>query len=329
MPAQPLDSSTVVDLVTAATAAPSLHNAQPWRFRHRSGSDTLALRADLGRAMPRTDPDNRGLHIGCGAALLNLRVAAAHHGLHAEAALLPDPADPGLLAVVRLTGAARADTEPARLFPAVARRHTSRHPFEERELPAGLQDKLGEAARAEGAELWFPDRWHLESLLGDILDAEGRDSLDPERLQDIHRWTLVGPAEAATAVEGIPEYAFGPRKRGGRAPVRDFAGRRPMPGRPSAVFETTPNLALLGTAHDHPADWLRAGQAMERVLLAATLAGLATSLTSHALEEQDLRETVRDPGSSMGFVQMVLRLGYGPMGTATPRRPVREVLEIV
>ncbi|MEV0173572.1 nitroreductase family protein [Streptomyces sp. NPDC050803] len=326
MPAQPLDSSTVIDLVTAATAAPSLHNAQPWRFRHVSADRTLELRADLGRAMPRTDPDNRGLHLGCGAALLNLRVAAAHLGRSTETVLLPDPAAPELLATARLTGTARPDTELARLFPAIARRHTSRHPFEDREIPAGLQDKLCEAARLEGAQLTFPDRWHLESLLGDILDAEGRDSLDPERLEDIYRWTRT--EDSATAADGIPVEAFGPRKRGGRAPVRDFAGRRPIPGRPSAVFESTPNLALLGTTDDHPADWLRAGQAMERVLLAATLAGLATSLTSHALEEQDLRETVRDPESAMGFVQMVLRLGYGPTGAGTSRRPVHEVLEI-
>jgi hypothetical protein len=36
---------------------------------------------------------------------------------------------------------------------------------------------------------------------------------------------------------------------------------------------------------------------------------------------------MRDPESSMGFVQMVLRIGYGPQGPSTPRRPLAEVLE--
>ncbi|MGP3948973.1 hypothetical protein [Streptomyces sp. 7N604] len=70
------------------------------------------------------------------------------------------------------------------------------------------------------------------------------------------------------------------------------------------------------------------GQALERVLLQATLDGLATSLTSHALEWPELRWVVHDPQSAMGFVQMVLRLGYGERVPATPRRPVEEVLEI-
>lgn len=54
---------------------------------------------------------------------------------------------------------------------------------------------------------------------------------------------------------------------------------------------------------------------------------LATSLTSHALEDRELRLPVRDPASGTGQVQMVLRLGYGPGGPATPRRPVADVLD--
>lgn len=48
------------------------------------------------------DPTTRALHVGCGAALLNLRVAAAHHGLAAATTLLPAPSDPAFLAAVRL-----------------------------------------------------------------------------------------------------------------------------------------------------------------------------------------------------------------------------------
>ncbi|MEU6541295.1 nitroreductase family protein [Streptomyces sp. NPDC047000] len=328
MQAQPLDTTTVTGLVAAATAAPSLHNAQPWRFRYRTATAVFELRPDLSRAMPRTDPDHRGLHLGCGAAVFNLRVAAAHAGLHTDTRILPAPTDPMLLATVTVTGSGAADAGLARLQPAVARRHTSRHPFEDRPVPGGLAHELAGAARQEGAQLDFPDLWHVEALLDHIHDVEGRDSLDPERYEDVRHWTRVGEQNTA-AVDGVPDYAFGPRRTGGRAPVRDFAdGRHDLAGRPGAVFETAPNLALLGTRQDHPADWLRAGQAMERILLLATLRGLATSLTSHSLERHDLRELARDPESSMGYVQMVLRLGYGLPGTASPRRPVTDVLEI-
>ncbi|MCC5033861.1 nitroreductase family protein [Streptomyces sp. WAC 00631] len=341
MPGRPLDTTLVTDLVREATAAPSMHNAQPWRFRHRPGSRTVELRGDPERAMPHADPDHRALHLGCGAALFNLRVAAAGEGLRPGVRLLPDPSDPGLLASVHLTGTdgagpeeggrARPGTDPglAELRPAIPLRHTSRSPFTDRRIPEDLRARLAEAARAEGADLAFPGIWHLRSVLSLVQDAEGRSGTDPGLRAELERWIRTGADVSARAGDGVPDYAFGPRPYGGRATVRDFAGRDAPPDREQAVFETSPQLALLGTAEDRPADWLRAGQAMERVLLLATREGLVSSLTSQALEWPDLRWLVRDPQTSMGVVQMVIRLGYGPTGPQTPRRPVEEVLDLV
>ncbi|SCK11467.1 Nitroreductase family protein [Streptomyces sp. WMMB 714] len=328
MPERELDAKTVASLITDATAAPSMHNAQPWRFRFLSGPRAVQLYADLDRAMPQTDPSRRALHLGCGAALFNLRVAAAHAGWEPETHLLPDPENPQLLATVHLTDPVRAGGRLAGLHPAVSRRHTSRHPFSDKEVPEQLRTALREAAAEEGAQLTFPGAWHIDLLLELVRDAEGHDTLHPDRFDDVARWTRIGAADSDTATDGIPEYAFGPRKRDGKAPVRDFAGRRPVADRGTTAFEQNPQLALLGTGSDQPADWLRAGQAMERVLLLATLEGLATALTSHPLEVPELRRLTRDPLSDTGAAQMVLRLGYGPQGTGTPRRPVDEVLKM-
>ncbi|MFF7646084.1 Acg family FMN-binding oxidoreductase [Streptomyces canus] len=325
-----LDEKTVATLVAEAVAAPSMHNAQPWRFRFVTGERLVLLHADPERAMPHSDPDNRALHIGCGAALFNLRVAAVHADLVPQTRLLPDPQDPLLLAAVHLADPAgrSRDDDLARLHPAIRQRHTSRHPFAEKDVPEDVRATLQDAAAREGADLLMPGPWHAETVLDLVRDAESRDLMDPDANEDLVRWTRLGP-EADTAVDGVPEYAFGPRRRDGRAPVRDFSGRRPVADRGTTTFERTPHLALLSTHGDGPADWLRAGQALERVLLEATLADLATSLTSHALEDRDLRLLTRDPGSGTGQVQMVLRLGYGPRGPATPRRAVADVLVFV
>ncbi|MCX4767980.1 nitroreductase family protein [Streptomyces sp. NBC_01275] len=333
MSVRELDTTTVTALVEDASAAPSMHNAQPWRFRFLRGDSTFQVYSDLERAMPQADPTTRGLHLGCAAALFNLRVAAAHAGWAAAAELLPDPADPRLLAVVRLTSPAlpgndlEMDLTP--LYPAIQRRRTSRQPFTDEAIPQAIKDALSAAALLEGARLVFPDAWHVRTLLDLVHDAEGRDAMDAAAYEELRQWTRDGTGAAETASDGVPEYAFGPRRRSGRAPVRDFAGRRTVPGREAAAFENAPQLAVLGTVRDLPRDWLLAGQAMERVLLQATLDGLATSLTSQALEWPELRWTVRDPQSAMGFIQMVFRLGYGPPVPGTPRRPVHEVLDIV
>ncbi|MGW6612003.1 Acg family FMN-binding oxidoreductase [Streptomyces erythrochromogenes] len=319
---------TVIRLVGDAVTAPSMHNAQPWKFVFHVGGGVLALYGDPERAMTRTDPDHRSLHLGCAAALFNLRVSAAWNGLSVHVQLLPDDAEPWLLATVTIDEAADADREPGALHDAVRRRHTSRYPFDAEPVPPALLDGLRAAAHLEGCRLTVPDTWHIDTVLGLVRDAEHREEIDPLARAETTTWTSRTPSETGTRRDGIPAAAFGPKASGGPAPVRDFGWVNPIPNRGWAVFEQRPQLALLSTRGDTRSDWLRAGQAMERVLLQATADGLATSMTSHPLEWPELRRTVRDPLTAMGQVQMVFRLGYGPAGPGTPRRPVSEILDV-
>ncbi|MEU3347201.1 nitroreductase family protein [Streptomyces sp. NPDC006700] len=329
MTAEPPGVNAVEALVEAAAAAPSLHNAQPWAFRYLRDTGVLRLYADPQRALPRTDPVNRGMRMGCGAALLNLRAAAAAAGLAPVVRLLPDPNQQDFLAEADLCGTGPPDGALARLGPAIGRRHSSRLPFRDEAVPAAVRERLREAARAEGAQLSFPGAWHVQAILELVRDAEGREALDPEVRGETERWTHTELSGAARAADGVPGEAFGPRPRGTTAPLRDFAVGRPMPGRGWAAFEKDPNIALLGTARDEAVDWLRAGQALERVLLRATADGLVASVTSQPLEWPEIRWAVRDPVSAMAHVQMVIRLGYGPEGHASPRRPVADLLDVL
>jgi nitroreductase len=74
------------------------------------------------------------------------------------------------------------------------------------------------------------------------------------------------------------------------------------------------------------ADWLRAGQALQRVLLTATNRGIAATPLTQPLETADAW-LVRDPRSGSEQPQMILRIGYGLPVQPAPRRPVPEVLD--
>ncbi|WP_329285331.1 Acg family FMN-binding oxidoreductase [Streptomyces sp. NBC_00691] len=319
---RPLVTSLIEDAVTA----PSMHNAQPWKFVARTGAGVIELHGDPLRAMPVEDPDHRALRLGCGAALFGLRVGAAHRGLRASLRLLPDPEDRWHFADVELHGPDDVDRGLAALHAALSRRHTSRFPFTEERIPSEVIDGLRASALLEGCRLVVPGDWHTDAVLEIVHDAERFEAADAAVRAEIAAWTRTGASGEGSGTEGIPSYAFGPRQYDVTSPVRDFDSPRQVPGRASAAFERRPQIALLGTVEDGPREWLQAGQALHRVLLQATLDGLSTSLMSQPLEWSELRSVISDPASTTAFVHMVLRLGYGPQGRATPRRPVSEVL---
>ncbi|MFG2895604.1 Acg family FMN-binding oxidoreductase [Streptomyces zaomyceticus] len=319
---RPLVTSLIEDAVTA----PSMHNAQPWKFVHTAGTGVIELHGDPLRRMPHEDPDHRALHLGCGAALFGLRVAAAHRDRHAVVRLLPRPDDPWHFADVELLGPGDPEPGLASLHSALSRRHTSRFPFTEERVSAELIDALRAAALLEGCRFDVPGAWHTDTVLGIVHDSERSEAADEAVRAEIAAWTRTGGSDVGSGTEGIPAYAFGPRQYDVTSPVRDFDPPRRMTDRPAARFEKEPQIALLSTAEDTPRQWLTAGQGLHRVLLRATLDGLSTSLMSQPLEWPELRSVARDPESAAGFVQMVVRLGYGPKGRATPRRPVSEVL---
>ncbi|MFD5891729.1 Acg family FMN-binding oxidoreductase [Streptomyces sp. NPDC060334] len=270
-----------------------MHNAQPWRFVYRPGSGFVELHGDPERAMTRTDPNHRALHVGCAAALFNLRVSAVGHGLRTRVRLLPDGLQPWLLAEVAIDGSFDEDQDLAVLHDALRRRHTGRFPFSDEPVPDALMDGLRRAARLEGCRLSVPGEWHMGTVLDLVRGAEHREGIDPLVRAETAAWAAPPQAPTGTRLDGIPATAFGPRSSGGASPVRDFGRDRPDPDRGWAVFEKRPQLALLGTPTDTRVDWLRAGQALERVLLQATADGLATSMTSQPLPR---RPSGADPG---------------------------------
>jgi nitroreductase len=66
-----LNAATLEKLISAAVAAPSIHNTQPWRFRLDPATSTVEVYAAPERALLHTDPDGRAVHISAGAALFN------------------------------------------------------------------------------------------------------------------------------------------------------------------------------------------------------------------------------------------------------------------
>ncbi|MFF9773947.1 Acg family FMN-binding oxidoreductase [Streptomyces sp. NPDC013978] len=318
MQTREVDASAVQALLAAAVAAPSVHNTQPWRFGLDPDNTSILVRVDRGRRLPVADPQLRAQYLSVGAAVFNIRVAAEFLGWEPVVRLRPAPDDADLLATVQLTEPAEG-WQPTlnELYGAVERRHTSRMPFTGRPVPDPIVHEMISSARAEGAHLEVPDIMATRRLLRLTAAAEARNAGHPARAAEARTWITAPGADAAY---GIPFTALGPRDASGRIPVRDFTGALPVPQLPALRFERHAQAALLWTSHDGRDDWLRAGQALERVLLTATVHGVRTSMLHQAMEWPDLRDAMAGSRRRCS-PQLLIRFGYGPEGARTPRAP--------
>ncbi|MFF4591197.1 Acg family FMN-binding oxidoreductase [Streptomyces sp. NPDC001388] len=315
MQTREVDAAAVQSLLAAAVAAPSIHNTQPWRFGLDPVTLTLEVRADRRRTLPMTDPDLRAQHLSVGAAVFNLRVAAAHLGWEPLVRLVPAADDPDLVATVQLTRSGEDGPDPlGHLYDVIERRHTSRMPFTGRPVPEPVVAEMIGAARAEGAHLEVPDILGTRRLLHLTHAGELRNASHPGRTAEARTW-LTAPGRDAPY--GIPVAALGALDASGRIPMRDFTGRLPVPQLPALRFERHAQVALLWTVRDRREDWLRAGEALQHVLLTATAHGVRTSMLHQAMEWTDLRAAT--VGSSRRCPQLLIRFGYGHDGGRTPR----------
>jgi hypothetical protein len=93
-----------------------------------------------------------------------------------------------------------------------------------------------------------------------------------------------------------------------------------------ALAMSSPMVLVLGTDHDELCDWITAGEAMEAVLLRASALGLAASFLNQPIEEPALRRPISAASHHPGHVQLVLRVGWAPASSATPRRDLDDVV---
>jgi hypothetical protein len=306
-----------------ATLAPSVHNTQPWRFV--LGPDTLEIHADRLRQLSVLDPAARQLVISCGCALFNIRVALASQGYLIDVARFPDPIRSNLLARVTVMGRT-AEADPIAALDAVLElRRSNRRQFAEDPVPSELVADLRSAATAEASVL-FPikKREHLLITASLSQQADRAQQADPGYRAELRRWTT----DNVRRLDGVPTAAI-PHVDGRSEddiPIRDFDtyGAGALPAATHSSLRQC--LLLLGTTSDSAWGWLRAGEALERVLLEVTRHGFASSLLTQVVEVPRTRALLRQELGLAMNPHILLRVGRAPTTPATRRRRLVDVL---
>ena len=314
-------------VVARAVWAPSVHNTQPWRFT--AGEQKISLHADIGRRLVVADPDGREMMISCGAALFTVRLVLRSLGYIPETRVLPDPGQPALVAEVSWRQRAAADEFERRLSGHVLARRTHRGAFDPEPLPPDTLAALRTGAAREGAALRIvADDGRRAALAAAVETAERHLRLVGERVRELAQWA---PPPGSARADGVPATSYPARAEHTDPdfPGRDFAHGHDwgLPALSSATVHRAAGAAgLLTTAADRPADWVNAGQALQRIMLTASACGAAVALHSQPLELPWLREFIGIQLSDGAYPHLVLRIGLVTQVAVSVRRDPGDVL---
>ncbi|HET9093126.1 MAG TPA: hypothetical protein VFN50_12000 [Acidimicrobiales bacterium] len=327
-----MNNEQLREVVRAAVRAPSVHNTQPWQFVSHlatpSEVDAIEVRADRSRSLQVIDPLGRELHMSCGAAIELARLAVRALGVRCDVELLPDPADPDLLALLHPGAPEPPTEEELRLHASAGARYTERGGFDERPVDEALREKMRLATAEQGVWLLYLDRPGDQVTTAVLLArADDIERSNPAYEQELAGWVR----RQAEPDEGIPAAAVA--DQGAR--VSSYRRREFLPDGPRAEPPEAsagppeaehPLVCILGTEGDDPAAWLRTGQALGRLLLVAADEGVSAAPMTQVIEVPATRSMLAAHLGLLGYPQIVLRMGYGHGSPTTGRRPLEDVL---
>jgi len=332
----------------AAILAANPHDTQPWLFQVKD--DSITLFADRARHLGSFDPFRREMHLGLGAALENLVLAAEAFGFSAgvmpvegRLTLSPDNAPQAAARIVLRSMRAQRGA----LFAAIAQRHTNRGPYRP-DQPVGAETlhRLTELVSDDSVRAIFvTDKVARGELGALIIAATVRIVGDAQMSADSARWFRTGRREIAAHKDGV---------------TVDTSGASPFL---TAVSKMLPDLDAksadqywLATTRDTQVPTapvlgmllvrdrldmggaIAAGRAWQRLHLALTAAGLAAQPLNQPVECMDrcaMRGDTDDMTPAIGkFTGMsgweptfMFRLGVAESAAGpSPRRPLTAVL---
>jgi len=283
--------------VRAAILAANPHDTQPWIFA--VDPNAVEVFADRARNLGSFDPFRREMHLGLGAAIENLSIAARALGFTASVT-----AAQGRLALSPAAApfrAARVALRPSQsdrnaLYGAIPFRHTNRGPYRPDVVisPGALEWFTDLASGADVRVAFVIDPGARRDLSALIVEATRRIADDPDMSADSARWFRAGRRDIEAHRDGVTLDAAGlsPTMTALAKLMPDMSAKWNdaywLSMTRDVELPTAPALGIVFVRDrlDMPGA-IAAGRAWQRLHLAATAQGLAAQPLNQPVERAD------------------------------------------
>lgn len=283
-------------LLNYAILAPSGHNTQPWRFDIKDNN--LDIVADLSKARPESDANNRELFISSGTAVANIMVAADYFGLKYKINWLPKGNNNQLVARMEFSEGGK-EGENKLLFEAITERKTNRNDFEKKGIDHENILKINRVAKRPEIGIKFVGQVSQKMEVGQMVAKANQIWLDNKSLvSELKSW-----------------WGQGLRKNTLRSLKQKMRAERAA------------DLMIVWSKKDDKKSWLLSGVVLEMALLIATSLSIDHAYFNAILQLPGQRMKLKRWLGKDKWPQAIVRLGYAKNKAVHSRRwPVREVL---
>jgi putative nitroreductase len=322
-------------LLKFAVLAPSSHNSQPWHFEIKN--DALHARLDADRMLPYSDPGARQACISLGCAVENLLVAADYFGLETKTEYLCQAGNPAGIMINFVRTVQKKESIYRHLVFSIPKRRTNRNKYFG-EVPIGFwhrfwNDRFQNWSLVDsGVHLNFVSDQKRKNLIADaVLEGLSQAMAREDFREELSRYVK---NNYTTSHVGMPGFGLGmPGPVSVIAPflLKHFDMSK-APGQrkkdEDLLKKHTPTFCILSTPGDDPENWLKAGQAYQRIALEADRAGLKTAAMAAAIEIGEHYKTLQEVLRTARRPQVFFRIGYCDSDVhPSPRLPAEDVME--
>lgn len=323
-------SEHVRDWLELARLAPSAHNTQPWWCKiTQNGID---LHNDPDHTLHSGDPTLRETILGLGTFLENLRLAAAYDHFQMiikQSAFKTGENKPW--AKLEFQENYIPNQEENILWKAVPDRHTNRGLYQENPLDSATLEYLQNIQLEPGITAHFIVEEEAKARIADLVAKGIKIGLSLPPIKNELAELVSFKSEERTSGMLVEAMA---QKPGQSENAKDWILNKLDVAQEAQFnhqkFATAPLIVVLTSDLEGPQTWLKAGQTLERILLAATSKGLNHCISAGPVEIPTLTPLVRQEVGNAGRPQALFRLGIpvSPDFTiSSPRRSVEEILK--
>jgi hypothetical protein len=313
------------ELARYGTLAASNHNSQPWRFR--LPEQGIVVLPEFGRQGPVEDYDGHELFVSLGCAVENIVQAADAFGFRAAPTF--DARTGGMAIALDKTAPRRTP-----LFEAIPQRRSAPMDYDAKPVPSPHLRLLEGSGNGDGVKVLLYTQPHrLEQILGYVLAAIDAQMDDEAFAGEFLTCVRFNYRAALATRDGLFVKCLGlPSDSGliGRLlfdlGTIKFAQKHFWSGQ----IRSSAGIAVLMAERNDPVHWIEAGRCGQRFALQATALGIQNAFMCYPLET---RAVIPQLTAYLGIGRWspvaMIRFGYGPPPTTTPRslrRPVEQMI---